>query len=293
MSLAQLRVFEAIVASGSITAAARFLGITQPAVSAQLAALERARDVQLIDRRTGAPTEVGAALHEITRPLFELADVAERHLADAAHLGGEVFRIAADAPGYLMPLLAEARHDHPGARFEVTAGNSTAVIDAVRSRRADAGVAADVPDDPALHRIALRAQDLVAVVRTDHPRAGGKKLALADLAGERLIGRERGSVTRASLEEAAADAGVELSYGMVADTREAVLAAVAAGLGIGIVAEDEMLDDPRLVMLDLSDPVVTVTEYLVCVSGVERTSIWRTLEAVANAPRAYRDRPAG
>lgn len=279
MTLAQLRVFEAVVAEGGFAAAARALGVSQPAVSAQLAALEKVRGLRLIDRGTGAPTPEGAALHEITRPLFALADRAEQHLAQAERLGGEPLRIAADAPGYLMPLLARMRAQHPELRFVVTGGNASEALDAVRSGSVEIAIAAEVPDDRSLRRVVLRRQDLVAVVRTDHPRAGDKALRLAELAGEPLIGREQGSVTRSALERAAADAGVPLRYAMIADTREAVLAAAAAGLGMGIVAEDEMLDDPRLVMLDLSTPEIPVTEYLVCRAGFEDTTAWGALMA--------------
>ncbi|MFE6736498.1 LysR family transcriptional regulator [Microbacterium sp. NPDC057650] len=283
MTLTQLRVFEAVISQGGFAAAARVLGVSQPAVSAQLSALEKARGLRLVDRSTGEPTPEGAALHEITRPLFALADRAEQRLAQAERLGGEPLRIAADAPGYLMPLLARMRAAHPDLRFAVTGGNATEALAAVRSGASEIGVAAEVPEDPALHRIVLREQELVAVVRTDHPRAGGKQFPLVELAGEPLIGRERGSVTRAALERAAADAGVPLSYAMTADTREAVVAAVASGLGVGIVAEDEMLDDPRLVMLDLIGPTIALTEYLVCRAGFEGTVAWRALMAALRA----------
>lgn len=277
MTLAQLRVFEAVASYGGFAAAARALGVSQPAVSAQLAALEKARGLRLVDRGTGALTPEGAALHHITLPLFALADRAEQRLAQAEQLGGEALRIAADAPGYLMPLLARMRAAHPDLRFAVSGGNATEVIEAIRCGNADIAVAAEAPDERALHRVVLRGQDLVAIVRTDHPCAGDKTLRLADLAGERLIGRESGSVTRLALERAASDAGVPLSYVMTANTREAVVAAVAAGLGIGVVAEDEMLDDPRLVMLDLCAPAISVTEYLVCRAGFEETTAWRAL----------------
>lgn len=281
MSLPRLRAFEAVVATGGFGAAARMLGMTQPAVSARLASLEREYGVRLIDRRTGLATPVGAALHEITHELFALADRAERLLAAAGDLAGEQVRVAVDAPGYAMPVIADVRRRYPGVVFQVEAGNARDVVDAVRSGRADVGFAADAPADPDLQRTALRTQDLVAVVRTDHPRAGGRTLALAELVHEPLIGREPGSVTRAALERAAECAGLEIRYDMIAGSREAVLAAAAAGLGVSVVAEDEMLDDPRLVMLDLRQPVISVTEHLICRPGLATTPIWRAFEAAA------------
>lgn len=281
MTLAGLRAFEAVVTTGGFGAAARMLGVSQPAVSARLAALERRYDVHLVDRRTGEPTQLGAALHEITGELFSLAERAERLLADANELVPRRVRVAVDAPGYAMPVLAAVRRRQPAMRFEVQAGNAQDVVQAVREGRAEIGFAADAPEHPDLHRAELRTQDLAAVVRTDHDRAGERTLRLADLVGEPLIGREAGSVTRSALERAAADAGLTIRYDMIAGSREAVLAAAAAGLGVSVVAEDEMLDDPRLVMLDLRDPVVSVAEHLICRRGDERTPLWRAMMAAA------------
>ncbi len=277
MGIGRLRAFEAVVTAGGFAAAARILGVSQPAVSAQVAALEREHGVRLIDRRTSLPTETGVALHEITRPLFALAEQADHLLSRARERQDAHVRVAVDAPGYAMPMLAAARSRHPELSYTVSAGNARDVLDAVRGGRADIGFAAEAPSEPGLHRVALHTQDLVAVVRTDHPRSGERTLRLADLVHEPVIGREIGSVTRAALERAVTDAGMSLEYAMLAGSREAVLAATAAGLGVGVVAEDEMLDDPRLVMLDLRDPVISVTEYLVCRAGAERSPIWRAL----------------
>ena len=281
MSLAGLRAFDAVVASGGFSAAARMLGVSQPAVSARLAALERRYDVRLIDRRTGAPTQLGAALYGITHELFSLAERADRLLADANELMPDRVRVAVDAPGYAMPVLAAVRRRQPQMSFDVQAGNAQQVVDAVREGRAEIGFAANAPEHPDLHRAELRTQDLAAVVRTDHARAGDRTLRLADLVDESLIGREAGSVTRSALEDAARDAGLTIRFDMIAGSREAVLAAAAAGLGVSVVAEDEMLDDPRLVMLDLREPVISVAEHLICRRGDERTPLWRAMTAAA------------
>src|SRR6478735_726198 len=109
MTIAQLRAFEAIVATGGFGAAARMLGVSQPAVSARLAALERAHGVVLIDRAGGTPTAIGRSLHEATRALFAHEAAAEALLANAAGSGTGSLRVGADAPGHVMALLAGVR----------------------------------------------------------------------------------------------------------------------------------------------------------------------------------------
>lgn len=280
MTLRQLRMFEAVASAGGFGRAARMLGVSQPAVSALVTALERRHDVTLIDRASGTLTPIGAALHEITEEMFDLAERAEQLLEGAALRPSGLVRIASDAPGYLMPLLASVRQAHPDVAFEVVAANATEVLTAVRANDVDFGIAAEVPPDPALHRVRLREQNLAVVVHSGHPLASAKTLRLEKLASESLIGREPGSITRRALESACSAAGFAPRYAMIANSRESVLAGVAAGLGVGVVAEDEMLDDPRLVMLDLRDPL-PVTEYLVCRAGAQRSPQWRAVLAAA------------
>ncbi|MFC0676116.1 LysR family transcriptional regulator [Brachybacterium hainanense] len=264
MTMMQLRAFDAVVAENGIGAAARALGVSQPTVSAQLSALERAHGVQLVDRRSGEPTPLGARLRRITGPMLDLERSATALLSAAAGTGTGALRIAADAPAHVMPLLAGLEPAHPGTMLELRTLNSARALAALRAGEVDLVVAAEVAPAPDLHRLPLQSQDLAAVVRTDHPLAGRRSLPCSHLAQQRLIGREEGSLTRAVLERTLAGMGLTAVPAMIADGREAMLAAVAAGLGIGVVAEHELLDDPRLVMLDLTAPTITITEHLVC-----------------------------
>jgi len=279
----RLRAFDAVVAEGGIGAAARALGVSQPTVSAQLASLEREHGVRLVDRATGAPTALGARLREITGPMAALERSARDLLARSAGSGDGVLRAAADAPAHLMPILSALRAEIPEVAVELRAMNSSASVRAVQAGEVDLAVAAEVPADPSLHRLPLQRQDLAAVVRIDHPRAGAKTLPLSALAGEEVIGREEGSLTRAVLERAAAAQGLVLRSSVVADDRETMLAAVIAGFGIGVVAEHEMIDDPRIVMLDLRDPAVSLTEHLVCAAHRRDEPMLRAAFAAAQA----------
>ena len=277
MTLARLRAFDAVVRAGGISAGARELGVRQPTVSAQLSALEQQYDVRLVDRTSGTPTPLGERLGALTRPLFELehAALAMLEVAATGRLGR--LRVGADAPVNVMPLLAQARRRSPELEIEVRDGSSGEVLSWLRGGVVDVAVAADVGDDPALSRLRLREQQLAAVVRTDHPSASGKTMTLAALAQETLVIREAGSAGRRAVERAAEGAGLSLRSATTVHGREAAIAAVVAGLGVAVIPEDEMLEDPRLVMLDLTRPAVAVTEYLVWRRGEETSAILREL----------------
>ena len=281
MSMLQLRAFDAVVAEGGIGAAARALGVSQPTVSAQLRALEQQHGVRLVERYTGEPTAVGERLREVTAPMIALERAARAVLTEAEGSGDGVFTVAADAPSHLMPVLRGLRPAFPHTVFEVRAMNSSTSLRAVEAGEVDLAIAADVPEAPTLHRRELQRQDLAAVLPVDHPLARGKTLPLAALASETIVAREEGSRTRAALTRAARAQGVALRHAVVADDRETMLAAVISGFGIGILAENEMIDDPRIVMLDLRRPTISLTEHLVCAAHRREEPLLRAAFAVA------------
>jgi DNA-binding transcriptional LysR family regulator len=94
---------------------------------------------------------------------------------------------------------------------------------------------------------------------------------LAELAGQRVILREQGSTTRRIFETAVARAGLLLGDVLEIGSREGVREAVAAGLGVGIVAQTEFGRDPRVRALEVVDAELASTEYVVCLA--ERRSL--------------------
>lgn len=264
MTFVQLRAFQAVVEAGGFGAAARRLGVRQPTVSAQLAALERGYGVRLVDRGTGRLTDAGHSLSLLTGPLMELYAQADQVLRQAQAPAGSQLRIVPDAPAHILPALASVRLKNPEASFRIATANSAEALRQLRSGQADVAVAAEVPKDPTLHRAELIRQELVAVVRTDHPFARHKTIRTQELAREPLVAREQGSETWRAVVRAADQIGVSLHATITAEGREAVIAAVAAGLGVGVIAENELLDDPRVVMVDLCEPRMTMVEYVVC-----------------------------
>ena len=288
MNIAQLRAFEAVAAHGGFTAAAHALGVSQPTVSEQVTALEREHGVRLIDRSTRpvSLTAIGTRLHAVAAPLFSAERQAADLLARAGGLETGELRIGADAPMHAMPILAEFHRRHPGISLRLTGGNSADLLRRLDDGLEDVVVAAAVPQSDALTTVELVQQDLVAVVRDDHPLAGRKTMRLSALATEQIVMREVGSVTRSTLEAAMAAAGLTPAGVLEVDGREALLAATAAGLGVGVIAENEMIDAPRLVMLDLRSPTVTVTEYLVALTANRATTLVDEVFRIADARRS-------
>lgn len=268
MNLAQLRAFNAVAAAGGFTRAAARLGVTQPTLSGQVKALEEAYGVELIGRRGRqlALTETGAALLELTRRIFGLAEEAEQLLGAARGLERGHLRLGADAPYHVLPALGAFTQRYPRLRLSLTVGNSESLLRDLFDHRIDVAVVANLTPDARLHALPVRRDRLVLFVRKTHPWARRRWVKPAELAGERLVLREPGSSTRRVFETAMSRAGIPLEEIIEINSREAVREAVAAGLGVGVVSESEFGNDPRLVKLSLADADLGATEYVACLA---------------------------
>lgn len=246
----QLRAFHAVAETGSVTEAARRLGLTQPAVTVQVRTLERARGVRLFERGPDGltPTEAGTALHRITSRLQRLYQDAADTLQGAADLTFGTLRIGADGPFAAIPILARFAERYPGVRIEARMGNAPETLAALEDSRVDVAVLSlAAAARPGLHVHPLREQGLRILMRADHPWHTRRRLRPADLDGAPMVGREAGSATRQALDRVCAAASVRPLVRLSLGSREAVREAVAAGLGVAAVLDGEAGNDHRLV----------------------------------------------
>ena len=210
MSLTGLKAFHLVAQAGSFTRAARAGHVSQPTISAQVRALEDAHGARLFDRhgRAVSLTPLGHRLVEITTRLFGAEEEANALLSGARTLVTGHLRIAADSAAHAMPLLAELKRRHGGLTFSLSMGNSSEVVSQVLDYAADIGVTAKQTSDPRIHRIHLRDDRLVVFVPLAHPWSRRRTVRMRDLAGQDLVTRERGSITREVFETRLAEAGI-------------------------------------------------------------------------------------
>jgi len=206
--LADLRLLVAVDRDGSLGAAARAAGITQQAVSQRIRALERDLGIALVVRtpRGSRLTEAGALVAEWSTTVLDAADRLDTALESLRTRQAAPLRIAASltiaeylVPGWLVRFRAD-EGDRPAARVELTAANSTAVLDLVRRGAVDLGFVEtpDLPDDLPLRTVAR--DELVVVVPPAHPWATRESITAAELASTPLVVREAGSGTRRALQ---------------------------------------------------------------------------------------------
>ena len=278
MNFVQLRAFHAVAAEGSFTGAARALGVSQPAVTIQVKALEETFGSGLLHRRGHRVTltETGRGLLGIARRIFGLEQEAEELLSAARGLRGGRLRVGADGPYFVMGLLAAFVARYPGVRVTVAMGNSQSVLRDLEDYRCDVAVLADAGGGGRFHAIPYVCQPVVVFVPCDHEWAGRPGIRLAELDGRPMVVREAGSTTRRIFDTALARAGVTPRVVMELGSREAVHEAVAAGLGAGVVSRAELGGDERLWALEVADAKLESWEYVVCLK--ERRNL-RTVQA--------------
>jgi aminoethylphosphonate catabolism LysR family transcriptional regulator len=267
ISHAHLRSFHAVATHGSFTRAAEMLNITQPTLSGQVKDLEQRYGTKLFVRlgRRIELTDIGKSAFNITRLLFRHEEEVEHLLQSARALTSGELRVAADSPYIATPLLAQFQRIYPGIQISIQYGNSRQLMSWIESRRCDIAFLPNIPaGEDKLFSIPLSPDRLVVFVSQEHDWAERRSVSLEDLVAQRIILREQGSRTRSIFEEAIRDAGLALNKVMEISGREGVREAVAAGFGVGIVAENELLADSRLRALPVSNAELVHAEYVVC-----------------------------
>ncbi|MEV0432022.1 LysR substrate-binding domain-containing protein [Nocardia sp. NPDC050413] len=258
---------------GSLGAAARRHGITQPAASMRISALERRMRVKLLDRGpTGSElTDAGRAVVEHARPVLaavrDLVDDIDRlRAAQATRL-----RIAASktiADHRIPHWLAALRTDHPEVVVALDVENSTQVAALVRDGAADVGFV-EGPHPPAgLGSRVLGSDELVVVVARDHPWARRKTpVTLAELAHTALLWREPGSGTRDTVWDLLSSAGAPAGPAAELGSAAAIVAAARTGMAPAVLSR--LIAAPDL-----------ATGALVEVSSTDATRLTRKFRAI-------------
>ncbi len=288
MNLIQLRAFHLVARERGFTKAAGAAGISQPTLSNHVTSLESAYAVRLFERHARAIrlTELGRSLFDVTTRLFELEDEARALLTGTKALRRGHLRVAADNAYHAVPLLAELRRNHPGLTFRLAIANSAGVLQQLIDGDVDVAVTAKVTPDPRLHAVEMKRDRLILFAPRSHAWAKRRRIRLAELSGQPIVLRERGSFTREVFEQAIAAAQVRLGTVMEVQTREGVRETVAAGFGLGVVFESEFRPERRFQALEIADAALSVGEYAVCTVARRHVALVAAFMAAASAAAA-------
>lgn len=285
MGYTQFRSFHAVATEGSFSAAARKLGLSQPTISAQVRELEQKYDVELFHRMGNRVdlSDLGQSLLSITQRFFVVEEEAIElfDAASALRIGHLKFGVAGTF--LVMKLLSAFSQQYPGVQVSVLNGNSEEVLQLILRHQADVGIFGYVEPDYRLHTIATQLHQSVLIVHRDHPWASREGIRLRELDGQRMVSRELGSNQRRVFEKVlAAAVDIKPIVTMEAESMEIFREAIAEGIGVGVIGEQDLVPDPRIQVLKLIDVNIGIQTYLACLSTNRYTRLIRAITEVVN-----------
>jgi len=237
----RMRLLVEIERQGSLSAAARAIGIGQPSASQHLRLLEAAAGQRLVERdgRGSRLTEAGRVLAARAGQALATLGAAEEELGELAGLQTGTIRLGAStAPGvYLLPdTLGCFRRDFPNVTIEVEIGSSGEILDRLLAGRLQLGI---VGADRADERIVLDEfldDELVGICKPGSLPLRGGKLDPKLLSGLLLLRREPGSSSQQFLDRELQDIGINPAGTWELGSSEAIKRAAREGLGIAFLS---------------------------------------------------------
>ena len=241
MEIRQLRAFVAIAESGTFTAGALRVHVTQAAISMQIRQLENEIGARVFVRapRHVILTEAGEQLLRRARHILREHDAALDEIAELAGAERGRLRIGSASAMVLteqLPaILKELRKQHPAAEISVTSGTSEVLVDQILAGEVDIAFVSLPVDVRGIKTERLSEDQLVAIASPRHKLAKQRTISAFTLAGERLILGERGGNTRRLIDQFFAQAGVTLRVAMELSRQQAIKRMVEEDMGVGIV----------------------------------------------------------
>ncbi|KAB7753139.1 LysR substrate-binding domain-containing protein [Mycolicibacterium mucogenicum] len=257
MELRQFEYFVAVAEEANFTRAAERIHVAQPAVSAQIARLERELGEPLFDRarREVRLTAAGQAVLPYARAALAAAADARTAVAELSDLvRGAVAIGTVTAHDVDMPsLLARFHAAHPLVDITLGTDNSDALIEDVRTGQLDAAIVSVGSELPAgLAAVVVTDQPIVAAVALDDPWHTRRTLRLAELAGRAVIALPVGTGIRHQFDAACADVGVDVHVAFEASTPQALADLAARGLGVAVLPQSMVRSRTDLHLIKLT-----------------------------------------
>lgn len=240
MDLRQLEIVRVVADTGSFTAAARQLNVSQSAVSRHILLLEEELREPLFLRlgRKVRLTGAGEALLQLSRRV--LADVREtttaivehqQTLTGTIHLAGGMTVCLHVFPS----LLKEYRRQHPDVEVKLTTGGTPQLLEKLRAGIVDVALLTLPAEGADLKQIPVMREELLVVMHPSNPLAKRRRLAARDLAGQPFVLFERGSSSRRVVDEMFAREQLHPRIVMETENVEILKALVMIGMGMTII----------------------------------------------------------
>ena len=251
MDTRQLAAFCAVVERRSFSQAAERLGVTQPAVSLQVRALEKRLGVQLLDRsgRRVEPTDAGWHLYRGAQRMLALEDqiVAGVAASSEGELAGDLVLGASTGPAAVaIPVaLCEFQRESPDVRVFLSVSDTHSIVERVAARELELGIVGASRRHRGVRFEPFFSDQVILACPVGH-RFAGRTVALDELRGESLILMQEGAGVRQIVEDGLRRQGVrlrDLDVRLELGLQESVRRAVEAGYGVTFISRTAVESD--------------------------------------------------
>jgi len=243
-TLRQLRLFLALAETGSVTAAARAMHVTQPTASMQLKEITAAVGVpvyEVVSKKVYL-TDTGKELAQTAREMLKAWESFEQGVDGARGITRGKLKIAVVSTAkYFMPrLIGSFCKRYPEIDVSLEILNRDGVVQRMRDNQDDLYIMSQPPKDMDLSVETFMDNPLVLIAATRAPIVRQRNVELGALSGYRFILREKGSGTRMGVDQFFKQHKFRPDIRMELGSNEAIKEAVAGGLGIGVVSRHSL-----------------------------------------------------
>lgn len=263
MDFDQLETFLEVARHASFSRAAEKRFRTQPAISAQIRALEEEIGTRLFDRSGGkvSLTAAGKEFQKYVEETLEARRQIVAHLAEMEHVPrGEIVVGANEGTClYVLPeVFAEFKKLYEGVAVNISRAESTKILESIIDNSVDFGVVSLPIKDARLTVVPIHRDELVVIAAPQHPLARMKSVPVAEAAKYPLLLPKSGR-TRDALEDIFFERRLKPAISMEVDSSELLKRFAAADVGVGFIARSNVVDDVRaglLAALPLADVTI-------------------------------------
>jgi DNA-binding transcriptional LysR family regulator len=240
LNLRQIEAFKAVIEHGSVSAAAEFLNISQPAMSKLISHLEIDTSLDLFDRVKGrlAPTEQGMRLYaDISRIFSGVRQVENAVEAIRRENQGQLIIgvMPALSGSFIQSVMTTFLDRQSNVLCTVRTKSSQWIVDWLVTRQLDVGLISSRMDNPYIESESIMDHPLVCIMPLDHPLAKKPCIRPNDLDGLPFISFDQDSYTGQKIEALFSGCPVQRNVVLVTETSAALCGFVSAGLGVSLV----------------------------------------------------------
>ncbi len=247
MDFDQLETFLEVARLSSFSRAAERRFRTQPAISAQIRALEEEVGARLLDRSGGkvSVTAAGKVFQRYAEDTLEQRRVVLVSLAEMERVPrGEIVVAANEGTClHILPeVFADFKRQYPNVGVGIKRMEHNKTLEAIMDNSCDFGIVSMPVNDKRLTVVPIHRDELIVITPPDHPLAGRGKATIAEIVEFPLLLPKIGR-TRDSLENLFHEKRLKPAISMELDSSELLKRFVAVGVGVGFIARSNVVED--------------------------------------------------